>query len=107
MRPHDGVGQGQAHRTLSTGVIAHTLTFHERARADRWMLIANQSVYAGNGRTYGQGNVFAQDGKLLASFAQESMIRRFREEPAGGAVGESAAQGVKGEQGGRGVSTAM
>ena len=29
MRPHPGVGQAQAHRTLSTGVISHTLTFHE------------------------------------------------------------------------------
>ena len=29
MRPHAGVGQSQAHVTLSTGVISHTLTFHE------------------------------------------------------------------------------
>ncbi len=29
MRPHAGVGQAQAHRSLSTGVISHTLTFHE------------------------------------------------------------------------------
>ena len=29
MRPHAGVGQAQAHLTLSTGVLSHTLTFHE------------------------------------------------------------------------------
>ena len=29
MRPHAGVGQAQAHKTLSTGVLSHTLTFHE------------------------------------------------------------------------------
>src|SRR5438445_766391 len=29
MRPHEGVGQAQAHVTLSTGVLSHTLTFHE------------------------------------------------------------------------------
>ena len=35
MRPHPGVGQAQAHRTLSTGVISHTLTFHEPVSAGR------------------------------------------------------------------------
>ena len=29
MRPHTGVGQAQAHQTLSTGVLSHTMTFHE------------------------------------------------------------------------------
>jgi len=29
MRPHKGVGQAQAHITLSTGVLSHTLTYHE------------------------------------------------------------------------------
>ena len=82
MRPHEGVGQEQAHRTLSTGVIAHTITFHEAARADEWMLITNRSLYAGLGRTYGEGHVFSEDGRLLASFVQESMIRRFRDDGA-------------------------
>jgi acyl-CoA thioesterase II len=77
MRPHEGVGQEQAHRSLSTGVIAHTLTFHEPAVADEWMLISNRSLHAGSGRAYGEGHVFARDGQLLASFVQESMIRRF------------------------------
>ena len=29
MRPHAGVGQSQAHVTLSTGVLTHTMTYHE------------------------------------------------------------------------------
>lgn len=92
MRPHEGVGQEQAHRSLSTGVIAHTLTFHEPVRADEWMLIANGSVQAGSGRTYGEGHVFSEDGRLLASFAQESMIRRFGDQAssAGSAKGGAA-----------------
>jgi acyl-CoA thioesterase-2 len=80
MRPHEGIGQVQAHDTLSTGVIAHTLTFHEPCRADEWMLIANRSLHAGRGRTYGEGHVYAGDGRLVASFVQESMIRQFPEE---------------------------
>ena len=82
MRPHEGIGQSQAHRSLSTGVIAHTLTFHEPARSDEWMLIANRSLYAGRGRSYGEGHVFSEDGRLLASFVQESMIRSVPNEAA-------------------------
>lgn len=77
MRPHEGFGQGQAHETISTGVLTHTLTFHEEIDASQWHLFVNDSVYAGHGRTYGTGNVFSRDGRLVASFAQENMIRRF------------------------------
>lgn len=80
MRPHEGIGQEQAHESLSTGVITHTLTFHEPFRADEWLLIANRSQHAGGGRTYGDGEVFTEDGKLVASFVQTSMIRYFRDD---------------------------
>lgn len=80
MRPHEGFGQGQAHEALSTGVLAHSITFHEEADASQWHLFTNESVHAGHGRAYGTGNVFSRDGRLVASFAQESMIRRL---PAG------------------------
>jgi len=82
MRPHDGIGQEQAHETLSTGVISHTLTFHEAFRADEWLLIANRSQHAGGGRTYGDGHVFTEDGRLVASFVQTNMIRYFRDDGA-------------------------
>jgi acyl-CoA thioesterase len=80
MRPHDGIGQEQAHETISTGVISHTLTFHEPFRADEWLLFANRSLHAGNGRSYGEGHVFTEAGKLVASFTQVNMIRNFRDE---------------------------
>lgn len=75
MRPHDGVGQSQAHRTLSTGVLSHTLTFHEPFSAADWMLLSQHSTYAGHGRCYGRANVFGEDGTLVASFVQDAMIR--------------------------------
>ena len=87
MRPHEGIGLAHAHETLSTGVITHTLTFHEPFCADTWLLIANRSLHAGGGRTYGEGHVFTEDGKLVASFVQTNMIRHFRDE--GGARGKS------------------
>jgi acyl-CoA thioesterase II len=78
MRPHEGFGQEQAHETLSTGVLTHAITFHEESDASQWHLFTNESIHAGHGRTYGTGSVFGRDGRLVASFAQESMIRRFR-----------------------------
>lgn len=75
MRPHAGVGQAQAHRTVSTGVISHTLTFHEPCPAGEWVLLSHRSSYAGHGRCYGRANVFRSDGTLVAAFVQDGMIR--------------------------------
>ncbi|HUC06001.1 MAG TPA: acyl-CoA thioesterase domain-containing protein [Acidimicrobiales bacterium] len=75
MRPHAGVGQAQAHRTLSTGVLSHTLTYHERCPASQWHLLAQRSPYAGHGRSYGCGDIYRADGQLAVSFVQDAMIR--------------------------------
>jgi len=75
MRPHAGVGQAQAHVTVSTGVISHTLTFHEPAAASEWLLLSHHSPYAGRGRSYGSADVFRADGTLVASYVQDAMIR--------------------------------
>jgi len=79
MRPHPGVGQALAHRSISTSVISHTLTFHEPFDAGRWLLLAHESPYAGRGRSYGRAHVFDQEGTLIASFVQENMIRDYPE----------------------------
>jgi len=83
MRPHAGVGQSQAHRSVSTGVLSHTLTFHESCSATEWMLLSHRSSHAGRGRCHGQANVFRADGTLVAGFVQDAMIRRL-EKPASG-----------------------
>ena len=75
MRPHAGVGQAQAHVTLSTGVVGHTLTFHEPFAADEWLLLAHTSPYAGHGRSYGRADVFTAGGAFVASYVQDNMIR--------------------------------
>jgi acyl-CoA thioesterase II len=86
MRPHEGLSLGTAHATISTGVINHTLTFHEPFRVDDWMLLSQRTVQAGGGRTYGEGYLFTKDGRHVASFSQENMIRYFPE----GAQGDRA-----------------
>jgi acyl-CoA thioesterase II len=86
MRPHEGVGQSMSHVSISTSVLAHTLSFHEPVDAGAWYLLAHESPYAGRGRSYGRAQVFAEDGRLVASFVQENMIRSFPEgqRPGGG-----------------------
>lgn len=39
LRPHQGIGQHEVHRTLSTAVNAISLSLHREIRADRWMLL--------------------------------------------------------------------
>jgi acyl-CoA thioesterase II len=75
MRPHEGVGLAMAHRELSTAVLSHTLVVHDAFQATDWLLLALRSTFAGAGRAFGTGEVFTQDGRLVASCAQESMIR--------------------------------
>jgi acyl-CoA thioesterase len=75
MRPHPGVGQAQAHVTVTTGVVSHTLTFHETFAARDWLLLSHHSPHAGHGRSYGRADVFRTDGALVASYVQDGMIR--------------------------------
>jgi acyl-CoA thioesterase II len=75
MRPHAGIGQNMAHRNIATGVVSHTLTFHEPVEVGTWLLMAHESPYAGRGASYGRAHVFHQDGSLVASFVQENVIR--------------------------------
>ena len=76
MRPHrDTVRIEDAHRTLSTGVIAHTLHFLDRLDVSQWLLVQMQATKAANGRVYGQGEVFTADGQLVMTFQQDSMAK--------------------------------
>ncbi len=88
LRPHQGVGQHEAHRTLSTAINAIGLAIHGEIRADRWMLYHHVSTFAGDGMTHAEGRVHDEQGALLASFTVDAMVRRF---PDGGAVFEERA----------------
>lgn len=54
----------------------HTLWFHGQARADEWLLYATDSPWSGGGRGFNRGRIFNRDGLLVASTAQEGMVRR-------------------------------
>jgi acyl-CoA thioesterase-2 len=75
MRPHEGVGQSQAHVSLATAVVSHTLTFHEDVDLRDWVLLSHRSDHAGHGRSHGSARVFDAAGRLVASYVQDAMIR--------------------------------
>ncbi|MET0390442.1 MAG: thioesterase family protein [Polyangiales bacterium] len=77
MRPHAGIGQAQAHRTLSTAINAINVSFHANVRADQWMLYRHLSTFAGDGITHSECRVHTADGALLASFTVDAMVRKF------------------------------
>ena len=76
MRPHAGIGQSQAHRTLSTAINAISISFHAHVRADRWMRYHHHSTFAGDGMTHSECRVYNLEGDLLASFTVDAMVRR-------------------------------
>jgi acyl-CoA thioesterase II len=77
LRPHAGIGQDQAHHSLSTAINAISLSIHGDVRADRWMLYHHHSTFAGDGMTHAECRVHDQDGALVASFTVDAMVRAF------------------------------
>jgi acyl-CoA thioesterase-2 len=53
----------------------HALWFHREVKMDEWMLYAMESPNASGARGFARGQLFSQDGKLVASTTQEGLIR--------------------------------
>ena len=60
---------------LQTASLDHALWLHEDFRADEWLLYVCDSPWAGHARGFNRGKIFARDGRLVASVAQEGLIR--------------------------------
>jgi acyl-CoA thioesterase-2 len=60
---------------LMLASLDHSLWFHRAFRADEWLLYAQDSPSAQGGRGFCRGSIFARDGRLVASVAQEGLIR--------------------------------
>lgn len=61
---------------LSTASLDHSMWFHRDGRADDWILYAQEAVSVQNNRGLALGRFFDKDGRLLATVAQEGMIRQ-------------------------------
>jgi acyl-CoA thioesterase len=63
---------------FTSAVTSHTIWFHRPFRTDDWLLLRQHSPVLAHGRCFGRGDVLAEDGSLVASYAQEALLR-FRE----------------------------
>ncbi|MCT7659650.1 acyl-CoA thioesterase [Mycobacterium deserti] len=78
MRAHEGIGTAQAHLTVSTAPMTVSVSFHEPVRWDGWILYTHESTQVGAGMSYVRGAVHTEAGELIASFAQDGLIRPLR-----------------------------
>jgi acyl-CoA thioesterase-2 len=62
-------------RDLQAASLDHALWFHRPFRADEWLLYAEDSPSASGARGFTRGSLFSRDGRLIASVAQEGLIR--------------------------------
>lgn len=58
----------------------HALWFHRPVRVDEWMLYSLDSRNASGARGFAHGEFFSEDGTLIASTAQEGLVRVLSEE---------------------------
>ena len=68
-------GLAWSDRRLRVASLDHAMWFHRPGRADDWTLYTQDSPSASSGRGLASGRMFTADGILLATVAQEGMIR--------------------------------
>jgi acyl-CoA thioesterase-2 len=60
---------------LKVASLDHAMWWHRFGRVDEWMLYVQESPSARGGRGLASGRIYAADGTLMASVAQEIMVR--------------------------------
>ncbi|GAA3221857.1 acyl-CoA thioesterase [Actinocorallia longicatena] len=73
--PVEGLSQDDTGTAFHSAVTSHSMWFHQRFRIDDWLLVDQSAPVMSAGRAFGGGHVWTADGRLVASFAQESMVR--------------------------------
>ena len=53
----------------------HAIWFHDIPKMDEWVLYDTYSPWSGGARGYNRGSLWSRDGKLIASTAQEGLMR--------------------------------
>jgi acyl-CoA thioesterase-2 len=73
--PH---GRSVFSEDIMAASLDHALWFHRPFRADEWLLYAQDSPSLADSRGFSRGLIFAGDGTLVASVAQEGLLRQRR-----------------------------
>jgi acyl-CoA thioesterase II len=61
---------------LTGASLDHAMWFHRQARADDWLLLTMAPLSHHASRALGLGRVHAPDGRLVATYVQEALLRR-------------------------------
>ena len=77
LTPH---GRSVFEQTIMAASLDHALWLHRPFRADEWLLYAQDSPNMAGARGFSRGLIFARDGTLVASVAQEGLVRERRTE---------------------------
>jgi len=72
MRPHGVHWQTKGFQSAS---LDHAMWFHKQPNFNNWHLYAQDSPSASGGRGFIRGSIYSEDGVLVASVAQEGLIR--------------------------------
>lgn len=81
LRAIPGMSQMDSHRTVQTATTSHTVWFHHPIDLTGWLCLQQRAPVTSGGRSFGFGHVFDRSGTLLASFAQDAMVRWLRARP--------------------------
>lgn len=73
MLPH---GVSFAQKDMQVASLDHAIWFHRPFRVDDWLLYDMDSPSASQGRGFNRGNIYNQNGELVASVCQEALIRK-------------------------------
>jgi acyl-CoA thioesterase-2 len=73
--PH---GRSVLEEAIQAASLDHALWFHRPFRADEWLLYAQDTPSASGARGFARGLVYDRAGRLVASVAQEGLVRQAR-----------------------------
>lgn len=76
LRPH---GLSWFHPRQMTASLDHAMWFHAPIRFEDWNLYAMDAPWTGGARGFNRGSVYSRDGRLVASVAQEGLLRPLKE----------------------------
>lgn len=68
-------GMAWIHRGISVASLDHSMWFHRPAQVDQWLLYTQESPSAQSARGLSSGHIFTRGGELLATVAQEGLLR--------------------------------
>ena len=72
LMPH---GMGFFSPGVSGASLDHTIWFHQTPPIDDWLLYSMDSPWSGHARGFARGAIYSRDGTLVASVAQEGLLR--------------------------------